>query len=144
MNMIKAHAFRIAFVGGILLLAGGSGALAQSYDINWWTVDAGGSQNLTGGNYTLSGTIGQPDACAPLSGGSYTLTGGFWAGYEEQPACYGDLDGDHLINLNDLAQLLGHYGQTGMTYEDGDLNEDGEIDLDDLAEMLSLYGRPCP
>ena len=59
--------------------------------------------------------------------------------------CQGDVNGDHLINLDDLAQMLGHYGMTsGATYELGDLDEDGDIDLDDLAEMLSVYGDPCP
>lgn len=59
--------------------------------------------------------------------------------------CQGDVNGDHLINLDDLAQLLGHYGATsGATYAQGDLDEDGDIDLDDLAEMLSVYGNPCP
>jgi hypothetical protein len=55
-------------------------ALAQPYAIDWYTVDGGGGTS-TGGNYTLSGTVGQPDAAAtPLSGGTYTLQGGFWPG----------------------------------------------------------------
>ena len=59
--------------------------------------------------------------------------------------CYGDLTGDDLINLRDLAQLLGHYGQaSGALYGDGDLNGDGDIDLGDLAELLGRYGQPCP
>jgi hypothetical protein len=29
--------------------------------------------------YSVSGTIGQPDAGGPLSGGIYSLTGGFWS-----------------------------------------------------------------
>jgi len=49
---------------------------AQSYAISWWTVDGGGGTS-TGGGYTLSGTIGQPDA-GVMGGGGYTLTGGFW------------------------------------------------------------------
>ncbi|MGH2522718.1 MAG: hypothetical protein ACRDH2_09480 [Anaerolineales bacterium] len=49
-----------------------------SYSLGWFTVDGGGGQS-TGGNYTLSGTIGQPDAGA-TSGGGYTLIGGFWSG----------------------------------------------------------------
>ena len=39
---------------------------------------AGGGTLSTGNGYTLSGTIGQPDA-GQLSGGGYTLTGGFGA-----------------------------------------------------------------
>ena len=50
---------------------------AQSYAIPWWTVDGGGGTS-SGGGYTLSGTIGQPDA-GVMGGGGYTLTGGFWS-----------------------------------------------------------------
>lgn len=48
------------------------------YDVNWWTVDGGGGSSQ-GGNYTLRGTIGQPDAGSAQSG-EYSLVGGFWAG----------------------------------------------------------------
>ena len=47
------------------------------YEISWYTIDGGGAQNLTGGTYSLSGTIGQYDA-GSQSGGSYTLNGGYW------------------------------------------------------------------
>jgi hypothetical protein len=53
-------------------------ASAQSYSINWYKV-AGGGGTSTGGTYTVSGTIGQPDASGALTGGNYSLTGGFWA-----------------------------------------------------------------
>src|SRR5262245_45443092 len=51
---------------------------AQSYSIDWYTVDGGGGPS-TGGVYSVSGTIGQPDAGGPMSGGNFTLSGGFWA-----------------------------------------------------------------
>jgi hypothetical protein len=57
-------------------------ALAQTgdgYDLSWNTVDGGGHTFSTGGDYTLGGTVGQPDA-GLLTGGDYTLSGGFWAG----------------------------------------------------------------
>ena len=53
-------------------------ASAQSYSIDWFTIDGGGGTS-TGGVYAVSGTIGQPDAGGPLSGGQYSLIGGFWA-----------------------------------------------------------------
>ena len=52
---------------------------SDTYDLSWWTVDGGGANALTSGSYTLSGTIGQPDA-GSLSAGDYSLAGGFWAG----------------------------------------------------------------
>src|SRR5437870_13689972 len=52
---------------------------AQNYSIDWFTIDGGGGTS-TGGVYSLSGTIGQPDANAqPMTGGNYSLVGGFWS-----------------------------------------------------------------
>ena len=50
---------------------------AQSFSIDWHTI-AGGGGTSAGGSYSVSGTIGQPDAGA-MSGGVYSLTGGFWS-----------------------------------------------------------------
>ena len=52
-------------------------ALAQTYSIDWFTIDGGGGTS-TGGVYSVSGTIGQPDA-GTMSGGNFSLTGGFWS-----------------------------------------------------------------
>ena len=49
---------------------------AQPFAIDWFTIDGGGGTS-TGGVYSVSGTIGQPDA-GVLTGGTYSLTGGFW------------------------------------------------------------------
>jgi len=58
--------------------------------------------------------------------------------------CFGDLDGDGVVGIADLAQLLGHYGVTGgATYEDGDLDGDGDVDIADLAALLGVYGTVC-
>ena len=56
---------------------------AQSYTIDWHKI-AGGGGTSTNGQYSLSGTIGQPDASIAMTGGNYTLTGGFWAIYAVQ------------------------------------------------------------
>lgn len=57
-----------------------STAAAQSgggYDLSWSSID-NGAVVATGGNYTLTGITGQPDAApTAATGGSYTLTGGF-------------------------------------------------------------------
>ena len=63
----------------IAILGLSAGALgAAGYRLEWWTVDNGGGTSA-GTGYTLSGTLGQPDAGA-MSGGSYRLEGGFWGG----------------------------------------------------------------
>ena len=57
---------------------------AQSYTIDWYKI-AGGGGTSTGATYSVSGTIGQPDASGAMSGGPvtgnnyYSLTGGFWS-----------------------------------------------------------------
>jgi hypothetical protein len=53
-------------------------AHAQNYSIDWFTIDGGGGTS-TGGVYSLSGTIGQPDA-GTMTNGQYSLIGGFWGG----------------------------------------------------------------
>ena len=53
------------------------------YSIDWSTIDGGGGTS-TGGVYSVSGTIGQPDASGAMAGGNYSLTGGFWALYAVQ------------------------------------------------------------
>ena len=76
--------------GAVVLLLIGSSVLAQSgggYDLTWNTVDGGGYTFSTGGNYSLGGTVGQPDA-GVLTGGSYTLVGGFWGGAGVQCKLY--------------------------------------------------------
>ena len=65
----------------ILALVAVSAAIsapAQNYSVDWFTIDGGGGTS-SGGVYSLSGTIGQPDAGATMTGGQYTLVGGFWA-----------------------------------------------------------------
>jgi hypothetical protein len=56
-------------------------AFVADYSLTWWTVDGGGGIS-NGGQYTLSGTIGQADTRVMRSG-EYFLAGGFWgAGWQ--------------------------------------------------------------
>lgn len=63
---------------GVALACGLAGARAQNFSLPWHTTDGGGGAS-TGGAFALTGTIGQPEAGAPLSGGAFSLSGGFWA-----------------------------------------------------------------
>jgi hypothetical protein len=67
-----------AFIGLAALVALVVSASAQSYSIDWYTIDGGGGTS-TGGVYSVSGTIGQPDASGAITGGNYSMTGGFWS-----------------------------------------------------------------
>ena len=145
MSIRKGKFGLIALSTLALLFVAGPGVIADDFTIDWWTVDGGGEMWTTGGDFELSGTIGQSDAGTAMIGGDFELIGGFWSGAAEDEFCYGDLDGDNDIDLADLAQLLSNYGTpSGAVYEDGDLDADGDVDLADLAGLLSVYGTTCP
>lgn len=58
--------------------------------------------------------------------------------------CYGDLDLNGSIGLQDLANLLSNFGNVGaQTYFDGDMDCDGDVDLNDLTLLLSRFGIVC-
>ena len=60
-----------------LMLLARSSVNGQSYSIDWFTIDGGGGTS-TGGVYSVSGTIGQPDA-GHMAGANYAIDGGFWS-----------------------------------------------------------------
>jgi hypothetical protein len=66
---------KLFLIFGLLIPALG---FAQQYSIDWHKI-AGGGGTSSGGQYSVSGTVGQPDAGVPMSGGSYSITGGFWS-----------------------------------------------------------------
>ena len=51
---------------------------AQPYSVDWYKISGGGGTS-TGSVYSVSGTIGQPDAGGAMSGGNYSVNGGFWS-----------------------------------------------------------------
>ncbi|GAG30776.1 unnamed protein product, partial [marine sediment metagenome] len=109
-----------------VMLALAPAALAQDFAIDWWTVDGGGEMFSSGGDFELSGTIGQPDA-GTLAGGDYALTGGFW--FEQ--VC-GDCNYDGGVDLFDFQGF-----ETCLSGPDGGLEPgcscldfDGDEDVD--------------
>jgi hypothetical protein len=71
----------LAIAGAVLVVATLMPSVAAQpggYRVSWWTVDGGGGASGNG-EFSLRGTIGQPDA-GTMQGGDYTLHGGFWAG----------------------------------------------------------------
>jgi hypothetical protein len=74
---------QFSVIGAFILALCPLQAPAQPYAIDWFTIDGGGGSSA-GGVYSVSGTIGQPDA-GISSGGNYTLTGGFWGGEFQGP-----------------------------------------------------------
>ena len=51
---------------------------SQQYSVDWYKI-AGGGGTSTSGVFSVSGTIGQPEASRAMTGGNYSLTGGFWS-----------------------------------------------------------------
>ena len=62
-----------------LLFAATFGLHAQSYSVDWFKVVGGGGTS-SGEQYSVTGTIGQPEAGVAMSGGYfYSVAGGFWS-----------------------------------------------------------------
>ena len=58
--------------------------------------------------------------------------------------CPEDLNGDRVIGLADLSQLLANYGLTsGAEHSDGDIDGDADVDITDLSTLLAAYGTTC-
>jgi hypothetical protein len=65
----------------LITLATISPAANAQFQIDWYTIDGGGGAS-SGGGFSLSGTIGQPDAGPSMTsgpGGPFSATGGFLA-----------------------------------------------------------------
>src|SRR5688572_28809517 len=75
------------------------GQMGPNLDLTWSTIDGGGGTS-SGGGFTLSGSIGQPDA-GTMSGGGFTLSGGFWSA-GGPPPCYPDCNGDGVLTVADF------------------------------------------
>jgi hypothetical protein len=56
--------------------------------------------------------------------------------------CPGDLNGDGIRDIADLALLLSQFGSSDGGCDD--INGDGVTDISDLALMLSAFGTACP
>jgi len=70
------------WVFAVLIVLGTPPAQAGGFDIDWWTIDGGGTIDSQSGEWELQGSVGQWDASAQsLSSGTWTLDGGFW-GFE--------------------------------------------------------------
>ena len=68
-------------------------------------------------------------------------------GCPAEPDCVGDVDGDGVRDLADLAALLASFGTT--TGDPGynaaaDFDASGGVDLADLSALLSGFGVACP
>jgi hypothetical protein len=75
---LQRLSLRAALTLGVYCLVFLAVSAPAQYAINWSTIDGGGGTS-TGGVYSVSGTIGQPDAGPTMTNGQFSVTGGFWA-----------------------------------------------------------------
>jgi len=137
---------------------GASNVVGDDFEIDWWTVDGGGDMWGYGGDYELSGTIGQPDVGAVLTGGDFALTGGFWFVPAGPSTCVGDLNCDGQVDFGDINPFvlyLSNYAAWQATYEgcnplNGDINGDGTYgwgsfgDINPFVACLANNPLPIP
>ena len=66
--------------------------------------------------------------------------------YEFQgTTCLPDINGDHVINVLDLIDLLLCFGQPAVPgCEREDVNRDDTVNVLDLIDLLVEFGRVCP
>jgi hypothetical protein len=102
------------------------------YELSWYTIDGGGGRSI-GGPYTLTGTIGQPDA-AYSKGGNYELLGGFWPG---GPLCF--VNFEHYARFAELWLVTGT-GLPADLFED-EYNIVNGLDLQVFVDYWLCY---CP
>jgi hypothetical protein len=125
-NKKMAHA--VVWLSCLLTLA--IPIFASQYEVVWHTIDGGGGQS-TGGQYVLTGTIGQPDATYS-SGGNYELLGGFWPG---GPLC--------IVEFADFARFADVWLESGTGLA-GDIDKDGDVDMEDLRRFADYWLGCCP
>ena len=113
-----------------------AGAAGGDVEMSRCTIEGGGVTHSIGGDFELSGTIGQPDAGAIMLGPNLELTGGFW--FRLAPD---DCNSDGEVNLHDHADLAGAClaGPDLYPADDAcrcfDQDGDGDVDLLDFAEF---------
>ena len=114
------------------------GQMGPNLDLTWSTIDGGGGTS-SGGGFTVSGSIGQPDAGA-MSGGGLTLAGGFW-GAGGPPPCYPDCNADGLLTVADFGCF-----QTKFVIGDpyADCNGDGVRTVADFGCFQTKFVLGCP
>ena len=57
-----------------------------------------------------------------------------------RPRMPGDVNGDGTVDVNDLLQLLQHWGPAQPTGWDADFNGDAAVDVEDLLVLLGAWG----
>lgn len=121
----------------ISLCMAATAVTADEFDLSWHSIDGGGVMRSTGGDFELSGTIGQSDS-GSSAGGEFQLNGGFW--FELAPT---DCNSDGVVNLGDHDSFVGCLAGPGSGLLTGcecfDTDRSGAVDLRDFAVSQRVY-----
>lgn len=136
--MLMTNGRKVKRIAGFVCLALTAAAAAQQFEITRSTIDGGGVMRSTGGEFELSGTIGQPDA-GRMTGGNFELNGGFWF-----PLATGDCEEDGDVDLSDHelfeSCLTGPNGGPAVgECRCFDVDQSGDVDLADFATIQSAF-----
>jgi hypothetical protein len=150
MNKTNLHIFAAAAA------MGAAGAAHGQFAISWYSIDGGGTTvPITGGSFSLAGTIGQPDA-GKLTGGAFELLGGFWGGAGGATHCYANCDASTvspILNVDDFTCFINAFalGQSlpPPLQQPHYANCDGSttapvLNVDDFTCFINAYALGCP
>jgi len=135
----------------LIVLASVTAGNADDLSVPWFSIDGGGGEWSVGGDFVLSGTIGQPDAGATaLTGGDFALVGGFRTGAVAETQVPGDFDDDGDVDLDDYDIVEGCLVGPEVTtpppgcdpehFANADLEgEDSDVDLADFVIFANNF-----
>jgi hypothetical protein len=129
------------FLKAVVVLSAGMTPLAVAqFEIARSTIDGGGVMRSTGGEFDVSGTIGQPDA-GVLTGGDFELAGGFW--FPLVPTDCNEDGGVDLIDYGTFEFCLSGPGEVVISgCECFDVDRSGTVDLLDFATAQAQFTGP--
>ena len=82
------------------------------------------------------------DADRGLVGGPWLEPDGeahFYNGFLIACGCVGDVDGDGMVDVSDVLQIIGTWGSCQGCAED--LDNNGVVDVGDLLQLISEWGE---
>ena len=124
----------VSINGGVWTNLETVGPVAESSG-GWYNVE----HELSG-----SGTIEVRFVCGDLNEGSIIEAGvdavSIMNSYCDDVSCTGDINGDGMVGINDLLEVVGYWGAADTP---ADVNGDGIVDVGDLLAVVEAWGA-CP
>ncbi|MEX2217453.1 MAG: hypothetical protein WD749_01730 [Phycisphaerales bacterium] len=116
------------------------------FELTWHTIDGGGRTFLTGPDYELGSTTGQPDM-GQSYGACYEWNGAFWVISASPVTCYANCDHSivtPVLNVADFGCFLTEYA-AGSCYANCDESTTSPIlNVADFGCFLTKYAAGCP